>query len=250
MTTRHWASGNYRYVPGVFQYSAGVVADAGHAIERVRFPEPVAWRQGFDRIRAYLNERGRPLTAFCACEMRSPEPFSEGGFVTFNEAYARVLAEWGLLESGDNPVARSNVCPEFDPPVEPAFHAFAFTVPTADAGPSFIVAGGAEAPEGKGGYADHIVAKGDLSPEGLETKAVYVMDEMTRRLRALGANWSGTSAVQTYTVHDIHAFLPDVLVAGGAARHGLTWHYARPPVVDLEFEMDCRRITVERLLIT
>ena len=29
--------GNYRYAPGVFQYSAGVAADAGYRIERARF---------------------------------------------------------------------------------------------------------------------------------------------------------------------------------------------------------------------
>lgn len=248
MTARHWASGNYSYAPGVFQYSAGVKADPGYAIERVRLAEPVPWRAGFDLIRAFITGRGRPLTAFCACEMRSPEPFSEGGFVRFNEAYAQVLAEWGLLAGGDNPVARSNVCPAIDPSGEPAFHAFAFTVPAADPAPSFIVAGGAEAPEGKGNYADHIVARGDLSPEGLRAKVAYVVDEMTRRLAVLGEDWTQTSAVQVYTVHDIHAFVPDLLMRRGAARHGLTWHYARPPVVDLEYEMDCRSIAHEHFL--
>jgi hypothetical protein len=31
----------------------------------------------------------------------------------------------------------------------------------------------------------------------------------------------------------------------GSARSGLTWHYARPPVIDLEYEMDCRRVRRE-----
>jgi hypothetical protein len=31
----------------------------------------------------------------------------------------------------------------------------------------------------------------------------------------------------------------------GAARAGLTWHFARPPVIDLEYEMDCRRVARE-----
>ena len=26
---------------------------------------------------------------------------------------------------------------------------------------------------------------------------------------------------------------------------GLTWHFARPPVIDLEYEMDCRRVLRE-----
>jgi hypothetical protein len=38
------------------------------------------------------------------------------------------------------------------------------------------------------------------------------------------------------------------LARRGAARSGLTWHYARPPVVDLEFEMDCRRVAREFVL--
>jgi hypothetical protein len=37
-------------------------------------------------------------------------------------------------------------------------------------------------------------------------------------------------------------------VRRGAAHSGLTWHYARPPVVDLEYEMDCRAINHERVV--
>jgi hypothetical protein len=29
----------------------------------------------------------------------------------------------------------------------------------------------------------------------------------------------------------------------------LTWHYARPPVRDLEYEMDCRGIVKERVIV-
>jgi hypothetical protein len=61
----------------------------------------------------------RPLTAFCACELRSPSPFSEGGFKAFNEAYVEVLRGWGIVDGETNPVARSNVCPELAPPPEP-----------------------------------------------------------------------------------------------------------------------------------
>jgi hypothetical protein len=37
-------------------------------------------------------------------------------------------------------------------------------------------------------------------------------------------------------------------VRRGAARAGLTWHYARPPVEGLEFEMDCRSVSRERVV--
>jgi len=31
----------------------------------------------------------------------------------------------------------------------------------------------------------------------------------------------------------------------GVLVNGLTWHFDRPPVVDLEYEMDCRRVPFE-----
>ena len=71
---------------------------------------------------------------------------------------------------------------------------------------------------------------------------------MERRMGLLGAGWAGTTAVQAYTVHDIHPFLAEELVARGAARHGLTWQFCRPPVVGLDYEMDCRGVWRERVL--
>src|SRR5258708_3655484 len=71
---------------------------------------------------------GRPLAAFCACELRSPARFTEDGFRAFNEVYAGTLKRWGVMTGDANPVARSNVCPAIDPPAEPSFHAFCFTV--------------------------------------------------------------------------------------------------------------------------
>jgi hypothetical protein len=235
----------YRFIPAVFQYSAGVAALPGFRIERVRFAEPIALAEGWRRIAALLEAAGRPRTAFCACELRSPAPFTEAGFVAFNRGYAAVLGDWGVLHEGRNPVARSNVCPELAPPAEPGFHAFCYTVPDAAAAPSFVVAGSGEAEEGHANYRDHITARGDLSPAGLRAKARFVLGEMERRMAALGADWHATTAVQAYTVHDPHPFLAAEIVARGAARHGLTWQFCRPPVVELEFEMDCRGVPVE-----
>ena len=39
--------------------------------------------------------------------------------------------------------------------------------------------------------------------------------------------------------------LADEIVRRGAARAGLTWHFCRPPVQGLEYEMDCRAVAVE-----
>lgn len=241
-------AGGYDYVPGVFQYSAGVRAQAGHRIERVRFRRVIPMQEGFRRIAAFLQQAGRPLTAFCACELRSPAPFTESGFRVFNEAYAEVLKEWGIMTGQTNPVARSNVCPEIDPPTEPGFHAFCFTHPEADTHPSFMVAGSGEAPEGRANYRDHIVRLDDVSPDGMREKAAFVMTEMERRMAVLHTGWTAVTGTQIYTVQNIASFLPDELVRRGAARHGLTWHFARPPVVGLDYEMDCRGITVERVI--
>src|SRR6266567_3654070 len=166
MTATHeFAPGGYRFIPGVFPYSGGVAALPGHAIERVRFHTPVPLAEGFAKIRKILAARGQPLTALCACELRSPAPFTEAGFPAFNKVYVGVLAE------------------------------------------------------------------------------------MERRLSALGFAWHDTTATQVYTVHDLHPVLAEEIVRRGAARAGLTWHFARPPVIELEYEMDCRGVRHERVII-
>ena len=64
------AAGGFRFIPGVYQYSAGVAAAPGYRLERVRFAEPLPMAEGFARIAAVLASAGRPKQAFCACELR------------------------------------------------------------------------------------------------------------------------------------------------------------------------------------
>lgn len=238
----------YAFIPGVFQYSAGVGALPGHAIERVRFETPVPLEAGFARIADYLSERGRPLTALCACELRSPGQFSEEGFAAFNRLYVGTLERWGIYRDGVNPVARSNVCPEIGGPDEPSFHAFDFTVPTSATATTFAIAGSGEAPEGKDTYRDHVVRRGDQSADAMREKARFVLGEMERRLSFFDAGWADVTATQVYTVYDIHPFLADELIGRGAGAHGVSWHFCRPPIVELDYEMDCRRILAEHVL--
>lgn len=241
-----FSSGGYRYIPGVFQYSGGVAALPGYQIRRVRFRSPMPLVQGFERIERIITDEGRPLTAFCACELRSPAPFTDQGFRAFNEVYVVTLGKWELYDGKVNPVARSNVCPQIAPPAEPSFHAFSFTVPSAGSDPSFVVSGSGEAMEGPGNYSERAIRRGETSPAAIREKACFVLEEMERRLGAFGFGWSDTTAVQAYTVHDMHPFFAEEIVRRGAARSGLTWHFDRPPVREIEFEMDCRSVPVER----
>jgi hypothetical protein len=240
-----FAAGNYRFIPAVFQYSGGAAADSGFEIERVRFDRVLPLAEGFARIANHIQAAGRPLTAFCACELRSPAAFTDEGFRNFNQHYVKTLAEWGLFDGAINPVARSNVCPEIDPPAEPSFYAFSFTRPSPDTTPSFVISGSGEAREGGATYAERTVRYRDLSPDGLKEKVSFVIDAMERRMAEFSFGWKDATAVQTYTVHDFHPVFADALVRRGAARSGLTWHFARPPVIDLEYEMDCRRVMRE-----
>jgi len=235
-------NGGYRFMPGVSQYSCGIGALPGFAIERVRFAQVVPLKQGFEKIAQIMKAAGRPLSAFGACELRSPAPFTEAGFKAFNEIYIKTLIEWGVMKDGVNPVARSNVCPKLDPPAEPGFHAFSYTVPVPDAPASFVVAGSGESVEGKANYRDYTVRLGDTSADAMLEKAKFVLDEMERRMRAFSGDWQKTTAVQLYTIRDVFPFLESELGRRGVLRDGLTWHFNRPPVVDLEYEMDCRRV--------
>jgi hypothetical protein len=129
------------------------------------------------------------------------------------------------------------------------FYAFSYTVPSdGDAAPSFVCAGSGEAREGGASYRERTVRRGEQSPDAMREKARFVLGEMERRLGILGVGWADTTAAQVYTVFDLHPFLADEIVRRGAARAGLTWHYCRPPVQDLDYEMDCRGVAIERVV--
>jgi hypothetical protein len=245
MSSIDFLPGGYRFIPGVFQYSAGVAALAGFGMRRIQFQRPVPLSEGFARAEKIIKAAGRPLTAFCACELRSPGQFSEDAFRSFNEHYVDTLSTWKIFDGSTNPVARSNVCPEVNGPSEPSFHAFTFTVAREETRPSFVIAGSGECPEGLGNYRDNTIRLGDLSAEGIREKARFVLDEMERRQKALHQSWKTVTATQVYTVHDIYPFLASEIVGRGAAPAGITWHFDRPPVVDLEYEMDCRGVFEE-----
>jgi hypothetical protein len=246
MNTRALPDRGYRFIPGAMQYSGGAAALPRHRLVRVRFARVLPMAEGWTAIAGWLAAQGVPRTAFVACELRSPAPFTDQGFLEFNTGYHAVLRDWGVLADGANPVARSNVCPAIDPPAAPGFHAFTACLPGDGGG--FVASGSGEAREGAGTYAERTIALGDVSPAGMRAKCHWVLDEMERRMGLLDAGWGEATATQVYTVHELAPLLAHLIVPRGAAPAGVAWHFARPPVVGLEFEMDVRRVTEERVL--
>lgn len=233
-------NGEYQFLRGIGPYSAGVVAAPGFAIEHVRLSHPVSLDFGFTLVDAHLRYFGRPRAALCAMALRSPAPFTFPGFDEFNARYVATLKSWDLLLDGVNPIARTNVAPEIDPPAEPSLYSFAYTVPEPDASGDFIVAGAGELPEGS-------LDPNDVVPGDIPAKARFVLGLMEGRLHGLGATWDDVTITNIYTVHDLP--LADIHARiGPAARHGLTWHYTRPPIVTIEYEMDLRSVSRELLI--
>lgn len=240
-------SGNYRFLPGIAPYSCGVVSRPGFEIVYVTFRQPPAYRIGFERIAEFLKNVGRPKNALCAISLRSPLPYSFQGFADFNAEYAAILQDWGVFVEGVNPVARTNVAPVVGYPSQPVLYGFSFTRPcSGEQSPTFVVAGAGELPEGILNR-EGIVALGDTTAQGLAIKAGFVMELMENRLRGLNSDWPLVTTVNVYTAHSITELLPAVILSriGHAAIHGVHWHYSRPPIEEIEYEMDVRGTNVE-----
>jgi hypothetical protein len=241
--------GGYRYISAVFQYSGGVAAEAGFEIERARLTRPVPIAEGFKLVEAHFKAIGRPTSSFAACELRSPAPFTEQGFIDFNRHYVQTLERWGIYKNEVNPVARTNVCPDYDKPPSPSLFAFSYTVPAKSKRGTFVVAGGADAVEvGPGTFQSRIVRFGETSVDAMREKVRFTVDLMTGRLKALGFDWKDASYTHAHTVRDIGALVGDEIFKRGVAPGGLTWTYCRPPVEGLEYEMDVRSVAREIVL--
>jgi hypothetical protein len=235
------AKGGFRFLRGIAPYSSGAVALAGYEVAHATLVPPEPYRKGFETIDRHFRQEGRPPEALCGIELRSPRPFTFPGFNEFNRSYLEMLEKRGILAGGLNPVARTNVAPEIDPPAEVLLYGFSYTVPSNAKAPTFVVAGAGEL---KGERLDpsDIVRRGDLSQAGLQEKAAQVLRWMEERLRGLDAGWVDVTAVEVYTVHDIFPLMRKFLVPrlGAAGIHGVRWHFARPPIEEIEFEMDLR----------
>lgn len=241
---RDCPKGNYRFLPGIAPFSSGAVAMPGYQVVHATLRRPLPYRRGFARIDAHLRAEGRPRQALCAIELRIAEPLTPQGFDAFNEDYRALLTEWEILLDGENPIARTNVAPVVGAPAEPSLYGFAYTVPGDVMVPTFVVAGSGETRE-RTGDVSGLVRGGETSPAAMREKAEFVVGVMRDRLHGLGADWPDVTAINVYTAYPIEPFLADVILdpVGPAAIHGVHWHLSRPPVKQIEFEMDMRGVT-------
>lgn len=233
--------GNYSFLPAIGAFSSGAVATPGYEVVRVVLAAPVPYRKGLAGIDRFLRAQGRPPQALCGVELRSPRPMTFDEFAAFNGEYFDELKKREIPVDGVNPVARTNVVPALDPPAEASLYAFSYTTPAKDSPLTFVVAGGGDrAIKGEQADASDMVRRGDVSAEGMQEKAVFVLGLMEKRLAALGAGWPQVTAVSVYTVQNIFPLLASLLLPrlGPAKIHGLRWHFVRPPVQGMEFEMD------------
>jgi hypothetical protein len=224
-----------------------VASEPGFRLEQARFKSPVPIQNAFAIVERHLTQIGRPFTSFAHCELRSPGQFDDNGFIEFNKRYVGTLQKWGIYQAQNagtkaiNPVARTNVCSEFFGPQEISMLAFTYTVPCAtDSNANFVVSGGGDARPGSEPYKDRIIAYGDHSQSGLQLKVEFVIQEMEKRLKSLGFTWNDVACTQAYSVHNIGGLVESLLASRGFMRNGLSWHFARPPVMGLDFEMDLR----------
>jgi hypothetical protein len=237
------ARGNYRFLPGIAPYSAGVVAMPGYQVVHATLRQPIPYREGFAKIDMHLRAEGRPRAALCAIELRIGRPLPPDAFGSFNDGYRDLLRNWDILVDGQNPIARTNVAPVVGAPEEPSLYGFAYTAPGGPNSRTFVVAGAGEL---RGNSLDprDVIRRGDTTGDAMREKAAWVMTTMRERLLGLGADWSDVTAINIYTAHPIDRFLRDTVLVnvGAAAIHGTRWYLSRPPIVELEFEMDMRGV--------
>jgi hypothetical protein len=130
-------------------------------------------------------------------------------------------------------------------------HAFSYTVPASSPSKrltTFVVAG---IPEVR--FLDpnpEIVAKDDLSLNGLRQKTIFILETIEGLLTTLGAGWSDVTGIQLYTVRDLHPLIESVVLPriGEAAMRGIQWHYVLLPVVGGDVEIDVRSVRADLMI--
>jgi hypothetical protein len=114
----------------------------------------------------------------------------------------------------------------------PCLHAFFYTRPVPSGWRTFVVSGATE----------------DDHRAGAPERARSILATLERRFAELDVGWEVATAVQLYAAEDAGAVVREVVlpVLGSAARLGVTWHHALPPVQPYTMEVDVRGVGEER----
>ena len=242
-------NGNYQFLTGISPYSSGVVAMSGFEVVHAILKTPLPYEAGFDHIAHVLSQHERPKAALCAVELRLPEPVSFEGFSEFNKGYVDLLKSWDVLQDPYNPIARTNIAPSVPGITEPSLYGFAFTVPSDLDWQTFVVAGAGDL-VGQDLSADSIVRKGETHAGAMRDKAEVVMGFMLERLNGLDVPTDNITATNIYSESVLQPYLKYTILEklGAGALHGVRWHYSRPPIAGLAFEMDMRGVRQEIII--
>ena len=92
-----------------------------------------------------------------------------------------------------------------------------------------------------------IIRRGETVEPALLEKAEFVTGVMNERVRGLGADPASISQMNVYTTHPIDRIVRQIVlrVFPVATRRGIHWYPSRPPVEEIEFEMDLRGVARE-----
>jgi hypothetical protein len=234
--------GGYLFVPGTSFLSLAVAAANGTTFRR-----PPVFPEGLDAVERHLRSAGRPIQALCGFELRNGRQAAVPEFMAFNDGYVERLRKAGVLVRSRMPLTRSNLVVT-GTDTSHRIHAFSYTVrlsPPSNRPPTFVMSGIPDVnildpkPE--------IVAKGDVSVNGLRQKTVFILDTIERLLASIGANWRDVTGIQLYSVRDIHPLIENVVLARipDAASRGIQWHHVLLPVAGGDVEIGVRSVRAE-----
>ncbi|GGM04122.1 hypothetical protein ACFFX1_39000 [Dactylosporangium sucinum] len=242
-------SGAYRYLPGGATFSNGLAVEAGFRIVEWEFATPQPLEIAFDRVGRELAAHGWGWDALAGVDLRSPVPFDPEGFASFNAYYLDLLGRYYPLSEGEpSPLTRTNVAPVASLLDQPSVRAVQIVEPDPAAdGADFVLSGVAEIRGAPG--PENTVAYRDTSMAGTRAKVDFVAGELAERLRALGRSTDDARIVDVYVAQPPD-WLQSVLTGtfGSIAQYGLHHWPARPPVVDLEVELGCKRLSARAML--
>lgn len=231
----------YRFLPGGPVFAGGAVAEPGYEVVHALLARWLPLEQGYPLIEGHLKSLGRPMQALCGIQLRLPRQLSAEEFSEFNAPYVTRLKAWDLIYQGLNPISRTNVSPALNAPQAPSLHAFSYTVASDRKAATFTMSGMTER-----GPGTSVIALGDVSPAGMQSKLAHVLSVVTKRIAELGFDWHNATHVELYAAEEIPGAMASLAAkATGAMPRGVRWRYGRPPVVGLEVELEARAVARE-----